>query len=397
MALFVQYLQYVSVVFYRPEFLVQGMTSLERLIRRMSHVTKIRISCDCEPDKVDHARYLERMGGLLAALAGKACDVLSVSGWQKRPTKKWSTWMKLTFTSQPRDIPPLTTLTGLEIRRSDLSAPILRTWFINSANSSPITRLALDNATFYNGRSTMSEILRLLELPNLSYFDISSKELIFGDIVEFLCRHPHIISLSLATDNSITSNSTFPVDALPVLSSLRAPPHYVRHIFASRNALPSLTSLVIDPDFRPMIYLQQPDINRRFDGIEECFSHVASRKSITTLTLIMPPESWAEQWLRQGSPLELEHGERRDIERSLVNIATLNVNVSGCITISPSMKPLFVGWLALFPALRSVHFDSYTFGGMSSEEQSAFADSIGHACSNMEIVEFSYTRYAITH
>jgi hypothetical protein len=397
MALFVQDLPLVSLTFL-TDWVAQGMLKgLERLIRRVSCVKKIEIHCGYGRSIMRQREHLEAMEALLVALAGKACVELTMTGWYVRYPHDWTSKRPLSKKIRPvpcHDLPPLTSLNAFHIRHCNISSPTLRTWTINSINLSPITSLTLHSVTF-SSHSPSSEILRLLALPLLSHLYIYSDRLIFSDVVIFLGRHPRVTNLSLAGGVAIISNSPFPAEALPILSVLKAPPHFVNHILSSRGALPSLEAVVIDPDFPPMLHGEQSDLDQHFGGIEECFVHLASREDVTTLRLILPPGSWAAHWLSEGS--NPGQGERRSIGRSLVHITTLEVDVCGCSSFSPEMAPLFVRWLALFPALRYVTFDSFTFRQMSSNEQSAFADSIGEACSSMEAVEIRYTKYVITH
>jgi hypothetical protein len=136
---------------------------------------------------------------------------------------------------------------------------------------------------------------------------------------------------------------------------------------------------------------EQSAVDQRLEDIEECFMHLALRESVAALRLALPAGSWAANWLERGS--HPKDGERRDVERPLVHVTVLDVDVWGCASFSTAMEPLLVRWLALFPSLRHVTFDSFTFIRMTSDEHSAFAKVIGEACSRVEIVEIRYKKY----
>jgi hypothetical protein len=401
MALFVQDFLYLDMMFVdNPD--VHSMKGLERLLRRISSVREFVFegTFDMTWAHSERPGIREAMGGIFAALVGKGCVKLTIKGAKFNEgtsisdlTSERTRLTNIVSSPSPHDIPPLTTLTELQIYRSAFSFPTLRTWVVNAMNMSPITKLILDHVTFFDRPASMHEIFRLLTLPLLSHLSISSIGLNFSDVIEFLCRHPHIENMSLATDTGILSDFPVPAEALPLLSTLKVPPHCIRPLLAASGSVPTLKVIAIDPDFPVMFCNQQAAIDKRLEDIQECFVHFASREGVTTLRLALPADSWARNWLQQGS--RPKDGKRRDVEQSLVHITTLQVDVWGCTPFSPAMEPLLVRWLALFPSLRYISFDSFTFIRMSSDDRVAFADSIGDACLLVEAVDIGYKKYLI--
>lgn len=118
-----------------------------------------------------------------------------------------------------------------------------------------------------------------------------------------------------------------------------------------------------------------------------------SHKCVTTLRFMLPSESWAREWLLRGS--RPQKGKRWDIERSLVNITRVEISAVGGGSFNSVMKPLFLRWLALFPALQHVVFDSPSFFNMSMDERPAFVQSVGEVCCGVETVQIGFIRHIV--
>lgn len=399
-ALFVDDISSIEMMFTAKSSVVHAMKELERLIRRSRHVQTITVDFSYLQGKWEQAGSWKAVLELMEVMVENACKDLTIQSLHSNVSKtalmmgkgKRRKARKAVLSQSPHDLSPLTTLKQLKIAHSHLICPTLQTWVINSINLSPITNLILNNVSFSSNPSSMSKMLRLLKLPSLTTFSISSPDLICHQLTAFLSRHPRLQQLSLFTHAAITSKSPFPVNTLPLLTSLEAPPHYICYFLASNGSLPSLTRVIFNPNF-PLRISDESAVTDGLECIEDSYIHLASRQNITTLRFVLPHGPWAKEWLLRGS--RPEKGKRRDLERFLVNVTRVGVDVVGCTGFSPVIEPHLLRWLALFPALRCVNFDPFALVCMA-DENLAFAKSIMDVCCSVEVVELCWKTYNVS-
>jgi hypothetical protein len=360
-----------------PLRLFPTLKGLARLILRMRRVKAISFSLLPTWKPADNTEIVNGFKQIAEALVSKGCEELTLEGCPFLPGHNVGPHSKIS---------PLMTLRSFHARCATFSHPPLRSWIIDSINISPITNLTLHDAAFSKAPSDFGKDLRFLTLPSLAILSITSpKDLQFCDLLAFLCRHSGIKDLTLKCEAAISAKSPAPPDdSLPVLSTLRTSPQYVVHLLRPPNSLPSLTHVVIDPNF-PIWdpHDGEPSNKSRFVQVDNSLASVASRRNVTSLGLYLPLDQSAETWLMSGS--HPRQGKRRDIECSLKYIDTLAVCGTIGGRVSPRTIPLMPKWVSLFPALRHANF-GILLGQLSYAEEDKFLRAVIDACPELETV-----------
>jgi hypothetical protein len=373
-ALYVQKLAYVSV-----DLAVQGLIpvlkGLSRLIYRMESVGSVQFGCVCIPrGAMDQAKVVKEFARLLEILACKSCTSVSFCGMKVASGQK----------SGPRgEISPLTALQYLNISSSILASSWIRTWIIRSINLSPITNLKLNEVALSVDTMSFGKDLCLLTLPSLTSLSLTFFEsLQFDDIVAFLCRHHRIVTLRLKGRSVINSRtSTLPNDALPSLSTLETTPRYMQHFLRPRGSLPSLRHVSLEPDISYT--------NNGVVDAEDALACLAGRDGVSSLLFHLPLHETADYWLTRRSHLQRGKGKRRrgrrDVERSLVHIRTLSLDLAAGYPINTRTMSLIPQWFSLFPRLQHADFRNFS-RPRSPDEEEVFMRAVADACPSMKTI-----------
>jgi len=243
--------------------------------------------------------------------------------------------------------------------------PPFQAWVIGTINSNIVTELCLHQIEM--SHLAWTSILSLLTLRSLSEFSLSSRNVPFEAISEFLCRHPQIVILRIFHDEITPARPPcLPAAALPNLIRLTATSSYVSHFLRHDNTFPQLRELSITAhDFTPL---------------DSALATLAARKATLNLLLSLPDGSNISDWLKTC--------ERNEICLRCVEDLTIT---------SKSWKPwnnvimaLLPRWLTLFPALKRFCINSVDAKISSKDDKSTFIRSVIETCPWLEVLRYGW-------
>ncbi|KII95537.1 hypothetical protein PLICRDRAFT_170177 [Plicaturopsis crispa FD-325 SS-3] len=149
-------------------------------------------------------------------------------------------------------------------------------WSINTLRHSPLTDLTID--VDLSSRS-WALILPMLSLPLLTTLDLNTRNLTFGDLLQFLRRHPSLENLTLSRNPLTMPNKSTDAPLSLGLISLRSPHGFLCSLMQSGHHLPRFQT------FSAPLYLRLEDPEPTVTLISRIFECAARIPSATGLRL----------------------------------------------------------------------------------------------------------------
>jgi hypothetical protein len=182
-------------------------------------------------------------------------------------------------------------------------------------------------------------------------FHVSCPGLPLTILTTFLARHPDVSILKIQQRLQVDDN--FSMQTLPALQTMHADIPTLNQLLSKPNALPRLSAVQVITD----LYVTHSESLIRF----------LQKLSITNISHLYIPfcdKQEAEEWLESSKNYLLD-GQRR-IETSLTQITSLHLLYKDDLG---EIQREISRWLALFPNLKSVSFESWTLStlGVYSE------------------------------
>jgi hypothetical protein len=283
-------------------------------------------------------------------LCQKSCDTLCVSyvGLQR---------VDMLSNIQLR---PIRSLRSVTLAADFLFRPPLLDWATRSINGSRVTFLDIKSCL-----KTLTKTLPLLTLPYLTAFHVSCPELPLTILTTFLVRHPNVSILKI--QQRLRADDNFSMKALPALETIHADIPTLNHLLSKPKALPGLRAVRVVVDLHVA----------HSQSLTEFFQKL-SNTNISHLHIPFSDKEEAEAWL-WSSKNHLLDGLR--IEASLTQIASLHLLYNNDLG---GIQREISQWLALFPNLKSVSFESWSLSALSTEDKLAFVENLTLDCPQIE-------------
>jgi hypothetical protein len=333
---------------------LEGMKGLRGLVLKMSIVSKVQLNANvglsCQPTipRLEAAA----VNYFLLALAEKSCHNLSIVGGGNR----------LVLNDRNVEVVFLRTLREVTIK----GAPFLflsrfRSWTIGSLNFSQIHSLTLSDVP-----KAFPKILPALKLKHLETFTISSQNISFTLLANFLSRHRKIHTLTIDEEVCL-DRDPLPPRVLSALTTFRGHAHTLLHLCSEPSNSPLRVVHLLDD------LLGEPSSFRH-----QLFSYLAPTK-VHHLSFrfikIVPPQT--HRLLRSSFKVA---------ECSMNHLKSIEVHSSALD--HDSIRGIS-DWLRLFPALGSVIFTSWAMFTQTPEQKESFIKDISVACPKLQTVKLT--------